>query len=69
MNVISNTFGDHGIGYQRNDNCTFNPLDKMVELYERMLQQQKEMIDRLERLIKKKLYTNSGYNIQTVKSR
>ena len=51
INIISNTFGDHGIGYQRNDNCSFNPLDKMVELYERMLQQQKEMIEKLERLI------------------
>ncbi len=54
VNVISNTFGDHGIGYQRNDNCSFNPLDKMVELYERMIQQQKEMIEKLERLIEKK---------------
>ncbi|SUJ01067.1 Helix-turn-helix domain [Sphingobacterium spiritivorum] len=40
-------------GYQYNNECTFNPLDKMVELYERMLQQQKEMIDRLEKLIQK----------------
>ena len=40
--------------YQRNDNCTFNPIDKMVELYERMLQQQKEMIEKLERLIEGK---------------
>ncbi len=54
VNVISNTFGDHGIGYQRNDNCSFNPLDKMVELYEHMLQQQKEMIEKLERLIEGK---------------
>lgn len=53
VNVIANTFGDHGIGYQKNENCSFNPLDKMVELYERMLQQQKEMIDKLERLIDK----------------
>ncbi len=54
VNVISNTFGDHGIGYQRNDNCSFNPIDKMVELYERMLQQQKEMIEKLEKLIEGK---------------
>lgn len=33
---------------------TFNPIDKMVELYERMLQQQKEMIEKLERLIDRK---------------
>ena len=54
VNVISNTFGDHGIGFQRNDNCSFNPLDKMVELYERMLQQQREMIEKLEKLIERK---------------
>ena len=41
-------------GYQYNNECTFNPLDKMVELYERMLEQQKEMIDKLEKLIQNK---------------
>ncbi|MCL1034971.1 helix-turn-helix domain-containing protein [Elizabethkingia anophelis] len=41
-------------GYQYNNECTFNPLDKMVELYERMLEQQKEMIEKLERLIEGK---------------
>lgn len=35
-------------------NCTFNPLDKMVELYERMLKQQQDMIEKLERLIEGK---------------
>ncbi|WP_337085360.1 helix-turn-helix transcriptional regulator [Elizabethkingia anophelis] len=40
-------------GYQYNNECTFNPLDKMVELYERMLEQQKEMIEKLERLLNK----------------
>ena len=59
INVISNTINN-------NDNATmtnpavfnyqpnFNPIDKMVELYERMLQQQKEMIEKLERLIERK---------------
>lgn len=58
INIIANTINN-------NDNATmtnpavfnyqpsFNPLDKMVELYERMLEQQKEMIEKLERLIKK----------------
>lgn len=55
VNIISNTVNN-------NDNATgnslysyqptFNPIDKMVELYERMLEQQREMIDRLEQLIK-----------------
>ncbi|MCP1253381.1 MULTISPECIES: hypothetical protein [Elizabethkingia] len=33
---------------------TNNPIYKMIELYERMLQQQKEIVDKLERLIKEK---------------
>lgn len=58
-NVISNTFNDHDHSNPQfasvlNNTPTFNPLDKMVELYERMLQQQKEMIDKLEKLIEKK---------------
>lgn len=54
VNIISNTVNN-------NDNATgnslysyqptFNPIDKMVELYERMLEQQKEMIEKLERLL------------------
>ena len=60
INIIANTFHDSAVantftdGAQANFHCTFNPLDKMVELYERMLEQQKEMIDRLERLIQEK---------------
>ncbi|OCA73960.1 helix-turn-helix transcriptional regulator [Chryseobacterium arthrosphaerae] len=57
VNIISNTVNN-------NDNATgnslysyqptFNPIDKMVELYERMLQQQKEMIEKLEKLLQQK---------------
>ncbi|WP_286967954.1 helix-turn-helix domain-containing protein [Flavobacterium sp. UBA4854] len=34
--------------------CTFNPLDKVVELYERMLQAEKEKNEYLEKLLKEK---------------
>lgn len=56
VNVIANTFNERSFENAFASNCTFNfnPIDKMVELYERMLQQQKEMIDRLEKLIEKK---------------
>ncbi len=57
INIINNTFQDfkdNAIASALNYQCSFNPIDKMVELYERMLQQQKEMIDRLEKLIKEK---------------
>ncbi len=59
INVIANTFNNHDHSNPQfasiiNNSPNFNPLDKMVELYERMLQQQKEMIEKLERLIDKK---------------
>ncbi len=60
VNIIANTFHDSAVANtfrdesQVNFNCSFNPLDKIVELYERMLQQQKDMIDKLEKLIKVK---------------
>ncbi|MBB6370108.1 helix-turn-helix transcriptional regulator [Chryseobacterium shigense] len=59
VNVIANTysfqdFKDNAIASGFNYQPSFNPIDKMVELYERMLEQQKEMIEKLERLIEKK---------------
>jgi transcriptional regulator with XRE-family HTH domain len=57
INIINNTFHDfkdNAIASALNYQCSFNPIDKMIELYERMLQQQKEMIERLEKLIKEK---------------
>ncbi|WET50267.1 helix-turn-helix transcriptional regulator [Chryseobacterium indologenes] len=55
VNVISNTFTSNDTSTLNavNIHPTFNPIDKMVELYERMLEQQKEMIEKLEKLIKK----------------
>lgn len=58
VNVIANTysfqdFKDNAIASGFNYQPSFNPIDKMVELYERMLEQQKEMIEKLERLIEK----------------
>ncbi|MFS4474362.1 helix-turn-helix domain-containing protein [Chryseobacterium sp. T20] len=60
VNIIANTFHDSAVANtfkdesQVNFNCSFNPLDKMVELYERMLKQQEEMINKLEKLIQDK---------------
>ncbi|MDE5429419.1 helix-turn-helix domain-containing protein [Elizabethkingia meningoseptica] len=56
VNIISNTFTSNDTSTLNAINIqpTFNPLDKMVDLYERMLQQQKEMIEKLEKLIEKK---------------
>ena len=54
VNIISNTFNDQANGYNYYPTFNFNPIEKMIELYERMLQQQKEMIEKLERLLEGK---------------
>ncbi len=59
VNVIANTysfqdFKDNAVASGFSYQPSFNPIDKIVELYERMLQQQKEMIERLERLVEGK---------------
>jgi len=46
INFISNTFTDNQFaGYTVNNNPTFNPLDKVVELYERMLKEKDAEIE------------------------
>ncbi|MCJ8155744.1 helix-turn-helix domain-containing protein [Chryseobacterium sp. SSA4.19] len=59
INIISNTFNNHDHSSPQfasviNNSPSFHPLDKMVELYERIIQQQKEMIEKLEKLIQDK---------------
>ncbi|UZT99814.1 helix-turn-helix transcriptional regulator [Chryseobacterium fluminis] len=63
INIISNTFHDfkdNSVASAMNYHCTFNPIDKVVELYdekialyERMLKEKDEMMERLEKLISK----------------
>jgi len=54
VSIISSTFNDHAIGYARTYSPTFNPIDKVVELYERMLKDKNEMIEKLEGLLKER---------------
>lgn len=42
MNIISNTFRDQSGFCNSIYNPTFNPIDKVVELYERLLQVERE---------------------------
>jgi transcriptional regulator with XRE-family HTH domain len=58
VNIISNTFDNGSVGFQKNENCTFHPIDKLIQLheekialYERMLKEKDEMMARLEKLI------------------
>jgi len=56
-----NTFNESPNNYFGLNNCTFNPLDKLMEsveenkkLYERLLQSEKDKIEYLEKLLKEK---------------
>ncbi|MBE8724998.1 helix-turn-helix domain-containing protein [Flavobacterium hungaricum] len=54
-----NTFNDTDFSnsqgaFSQNHQCTFNPLDKVVELYERLVLAEKEKVEYLERLLKGK---------------
>lgn len=59
FNYFSN-FYDNSTGQVYNSNCTFNPLDKLMDsyeenkkLYERLLQAEKDKIEYLEKLLNK----------------
>lgn len=41
-------------GNTHNNHCTFNPLDKVVELYERLVLAEREKVEYLEKLLKGK---------------
>ncbi|MCE4064732.1 helix-turn-helix domain-containing protein [Chryseobacterium gleum] len=58
INIIANTINNNDNATMTNPSVfnyqpSFNPIDKMVELYERMLEQQREMIEKLEKLLNK----------------
>ena len=52
FNYFSN-FYDSSTGQVVNNNCNFNPLDKVVELYERLVEAEKAKVEYLERLLNK----------------
>jgi transcriptional regulator with XRE-family HTH domain len=51
INIISNSFHDEASAYSVNYKCNFNPLDKVVELYEALLKSEREKIAILERML------------------
>jgi transcriptional regulator with XRE-family HTH domain len=61
FNIIGNTINNHDNASSFNNNCSFNPLDKLMEayeenrkLYERLLESEKEKVEMLERVLKLK---------------
>jgi hypothetical protein len=53
FNIIGNSYHDQSSS-NLNYHCTFNPLDKMVELYERLVESEREKVALLESLLKQK---------------
>lgn len=61
INIISNTFDNGSILNAINHNPIFNPIEQIIKLheekialYERMLKEKDQMMDRLEKLIREK---------------
>lgn len=52
VQVIANTFHDTSVLQNFNYYPTFNAVDKVVELYERMIKEKDVMIEELKRLVK-----------------
>ncbi|GHT28743.1 hypothetical protein FACS189432_07120 [Bacteroidia bacterium] len=56
INIISSTFKDGSfVGDVTHYAPTFNPIDKVVELYEKLLKEKDERISSLEQLLKERL--------------
>jgi transcriptional regulator with XRE-family HTH domain len=53
VNIISSSFDNGSVGYQRNEQCTFNPLDKVMELFERLVASEKEKVDLMKEILEK----------------
>ncbi|KFF16765.1 helix-turn-helix domain-containing protein [Flavobacterium hydatis] len=53
FNTFNDTVSNSSFGQGANNNydCTFNPLDKVVELYERLVQAEKDKVEYLEKLL------------------
>ncbi len=49
-----NTFNDNSTGAFQNYHCTFNPIDKIVELYEALVKSEKEKVEILQKVLDKK---------------
>lgn len=60
INIFSGTWQDNAANYAancQNYNPTFNPLEKVIELYERLLKAEKEKVAMLQEIIQGKSKT------------
>ncbi|WP_165022401.1 MULTISPECIES: helix-turn-helix domain-containing protein [unclassified Dysgonomonas] len=58
VNIVSNTFQDGSNGYVRADEfnykCSFNPIDKIVELYDQIIKEKEEKLALMQQMLKDK---------------
>ena len=54
INIFSGTWNDNAFASGTVHNPTFNPIDKVVELYERMLEEKNSVIELLKEVLKDK---------------
>lgn len=45
VNIIANTFQGEAAAFVENFKCNFNPIEKIVELYERLLASEREKVE------------------------
>lgn len=55
VNIIANTFTSHDNSTLNavNNYCSFNPVDKIVELYDALLKSEKEKIELMQKILDK----------------
>ncbi|MGN7812433.1 transcriptional regulator, partial [Flavobacterium sp. 22659] len=53
FNNFYDNSSSQGNSFNQGMYATFNPLDKVIELYERLVQAEKEKVDYLEKLLNK----------------
>ncbi len=54
FNIIGNTFQNDSSAYVYQYKCNFNPIDKVIELYERMLKAEQEKVSLLQEALREK---------------
>lgn len=54
INIFSGTWQDNSSSQQNYSNLTYNPLDKVVELYERLLKAEQEKVTMLHEIVSQK---------------
>lgn len=53
VNIIANTFHNEASAYVQNYKCSFNPIDKIVELYEALVKSEREKVELMQKILDK----------------